>query len=40
MYSEVSVTWNPLNRLNRKYLALDLRVKMEIRDILKDNQGI
>ena len=30
-----SVSWNPLDRLIRKYLAIDFRIKMEIREILR-----
>lgn len=33
MYSKVSMTWNSLNRLDRKYLAPGFRVETEIREI-------
>ena len=32
---KISVTWNLLDRLIRKYLAIDFRIKMEIREILR-----
>lgn len=36
MYPRVSMPWNPLNGLDRTYLAPDFRKNSEIRDILKD----
>lgn len=36
MYSRVSVTWNPLNELNRNSLAPDFKKNTENRKILKD----